>query len=53
MEKPVAAHFNLAGHSMQDLKIMVIEKIDRENVRYKRAKESYWIDTLRSMALMV
>jgi len=31
MEKPVAAHFNLPGHSMEDLTIMVIEKIWRED----------------------
>ena len=50
MEKPVAAHFNLPGHSMEDLTIMVIEKIWREDTQLRRRRETYWIHHLRSMA---
>ena len=50
MEKPVAAHFNLPGHSMEELTIMVIEKIWREDVQLRRRRESYWIHHLRSVA---
>ena len=50
LEKPVAAHFNSEGHSLQDLSIFVIEQIHREEASYRRAKESYWIQTLRSLA---
>ena len=49
-EKPVAAHFNLPRHSMDDLTIMVIEKIWREDVQLRRRRESYWIHHLRSVA---
>ena len=49
MEKPVAAHFNLPGHSMEDLTIMVFEKIWREDVQLRRRRESYWIHHLRSV----
>ena len=35
MEKPVAAHFNLPGHSMEDLTIVVIEKIWKEDVQLR------------------
>ena len=49
-EKPVAAHFNLVGHSIDDLTIMVIEKINRNDASHRKKKESYWIKTLRSMA---
>ena len=50
LKKPVAAHFNSEGHSLQDLSIFVIEQIHREEASYRRAKESYWIQTLRSLA---
>ena len=48
-EKPVAAHFNSVGHSMEDLQIIIIEKIHREDVVHRRRKESYWINSLQSM----
>ena len=50
LEKPVTAHFNSEGHSLQDLSISVIEQIHREEASYGRAKESYWIQTLQSLA---
>ena len=50
LEKPVAAHFNSEGHSLQDFSIFVIKQIHREEDSYRRAKESYWIQTLRSLA---
>ena len=40
MEKPVAAHFNLPGHSMGDLVIMVIEKIWRENTQLREEERA-------------
>ena len=49
-EKTVAAHFNSEGHFLQDLPIYVIEHIDREEDSYRRAKESYWIQSLRLLA---
>ena len=49
LEKPVAKHFNLANHSLKDLLIFVIEKIHRDDVGFRKAKESYWIQTLRSL----
>ena len=50
IEKPVAAHFNSVDHSMEDLQIVIVENIHREDVIHSRRKQSYWIDTLRSMA---
>ena len=49
-EKPVARHFNLVDHSINDLTIMVIETIHREDTEYRKRKERYWIETLRSLA---
>ena len=48
IEKPVAKHFSLPDHSMEDLKLMVIEKIHREDSEYRKRKESRWIEMIRS-----
>ena len=37
-DKPVASHFNLSIHSLMDLSIMVIEKIYREDTRFRKRK---------------
>ena len=50
LKKPVANHFNSEGHSLEDLSIFVIEQIHREEASFRKAKESYWIQTLRSLA---
>ena len=50
LEKPVAKHFNSTGHSLEDLSIYVIEKIHREEANFRKAKESHWIQTLRTLA---
>ena len=44
-EKPVVAHFNSSGHSLNDLRIMVLEVMrSQDEHRYLRKKrESYWI----------
>ena len=49
-EKPVARHFNLVDHSINDLTIMVIETIHMEDTEYRQRKESYWIEMIRSLA---
>ena len=52
LEKPVAKHFNLVNHShhsLEDLSIFIIEEIHRGDTGFRKAKESYWIQTLRSL----
>ena len=48
LEKPVAKHFNSTGHSLEDLSIYIIEKIHvhREEVVFRKVKQSHWIQTL-------
>ena len=46
--KPVAKHFFLPDHSMDDLKVMVIEKIHRKDSEYRKQKESHWIEMIQS-----
>jgi len=42
-EKPVAAHFNKAGHSLEDLRVMVIEKLHRDDPLLRKIREYCWI----------
>ena len=48
IEMPVAEHFSLPDHSMDDLQVMVIEKIHKEDNEYRKQKESCWIEMIRS-----
>ena len=51
LDKPVAAHFNQPDHSLEDLRVMGIEKIEDYNNTRKRRKlrERYWIFELRML----
>ena len=40
IEKLVAKYFSLPNHSMENLKVMVSEKIHREDSQYRKRKES-------------
>ena len=48
--KPVPAHFKLPRHSMEDLTIMIIEKVATNDDQTRRTRQRYWINELRSMA---
>ena len=49
-QRPASAHFNFPGHSMEDLTIMIIEKIASNDGQTRRKLQRYWINELRSMA---
>ena len=44
----MAAHFN---HSLDDLKVMAIEKIHDNNTERRKLRERYWIFELRMLSL--
>lgn len=48
LEKPVAAHFNLQDHSLDDLKVMGIEKIWNNDTDRRKLRERFWILELRT-----
>jgi len=50
IDKPVAAHFTQRDHSLEDLQVMGIEKISREDTTLRKLHESYWISTLGTLA---
>ena len=47
-EKPVAAHFSLPDHSVDDLQVLVIEKLRKEDAILRKIRESRWISTLET-----
>ena len=50
LDKPVASHFNQPDHSLEDLKVMGIKKIEDHNSRKRRKlRERYWIFELRTL----
>ena len=49
LEKSVASDFNSEGHSLENFSIFVIKQIHKEKANFRKAKESYWIRTLRSL----
>ena len=49
MDRLVARHFCQSDHSIHDLTIMVVEKIHRNDVNFRRRKESHWTLTPDSL----
>ena len=49
LDKPVASHFNQPDHSLEDLRVMGIEKIKNYSKRQRKLRESYWIFELRTL----
>ena len=41
-------HFNLPGHSLSDMKVMVIEKIKVNDEIYRKVRESYHIQKFKT-----
>ena len=49
-EKPVAAHFTLPDHSVDDLEVMGIEKIrEGDTTQWRKLREKYWIFNLKTL----
>ena len=49
-ESPVAEHFCSSDHSLADMAVMVIDKVDIRNPILRKIRESRWIRTLRTSA---
>ena len=43
---PVRSHFRSAGHEIGDVKVVGLERVWRQNVEYRRARERRWMDLL-------
>ena len=43
LNQPTRYHFNLPGHSLDQLKVTVIERITKTSVLYRKERESYII----------
>lgn len=49
-DKPVAIHFNKSGHSYNNLKVQIIERVSEKNTAYRRIREELWIDKLKTVS---
>ena len=47
-EKPVAQHFTTSGHSVEDMGVLVIETLWREDPVLRKIRESKWIRALET-----
>ena len=45
-EKPVATHFISQGHSVEDMTVMVIEKLWKDDPVLRKVRENKWMRTL-------
>ena len=45
-EKPVAAHFNSGVHTIEDMTVMVIERLRKDDAILRKIKEARWIAML-------
>ena len=43
LEKPVAKHFNLPGHSLSDITATIIEKVKANCPQYRKEGEKYLV----------
>ena len=49
MDKTTGAHFSTAGHSLSDLKIMVIEQVKKKDTEYRKQREKYFIQKFNTL----
>ena len=50
-DKLVSVHFNMPGHTFDDMTIMVVEQMRVPNSSRKKCQESFWTHTLQSLNL--
>ena len=47
-DEPVPNHFNTEGHTIDNFKMIGIEKIKQDNTDMRRIRESFWIKKLKT-----
>ena len=47
-DKVIGAHFNLKGHSLDNFRLQVIEKVMPNNTNILLEREKIWIQTLQT-----
>ena len=45
-QKPTATgeHFNLPGHSIDNMKVSILEKVSQDSITYRKIRESFYIN---------
>ena len=44
LNQPVGQHFNQPGHSIDNLKVIILEKVKQNNKQYRKEREKYLIN---------
>ena len=50
LDLPVAKHFNRPKHTLNDMKVMPIEKIKNDDKNKRKQREAFWIYELRTLS---
>ena len=49
LDKATGAYFNTAGHSLSDLKIIIIEQVSKKDNEYRKQREKYFIRNFNTL----
>ena len=49
LDKAIGAHFNITGHSLSDLKIIILEQVKKKDIEYRKQRENYFIRKLNTL----
>ena len=44
LDKTIGEHFSTNGHTLSDMTLTAIEKLNRTDIRYRKTKESIYIE---------
>lgn len=48
-EDPISNHFNVKGHTINDVKIVGIEKMKTRDIHFRKVRESFWIQKMKTL----
>ena len=49
MDKTPRANLSTAGHSLSELKILVIEQVKKKDIKYRKQREMYFIQKFNTL----
>ena len=53
IDKATGAHFNTAGHSLSDLKIIIIEQVKKKDTEYRKQREKYFTRKFNTLNIVL
>ena len=52
-DKATGAYFNSAGHSLSDLKIIILEQVKKKDTEYRKQREKYFIRKFNTLNIVL